>query len=60
MKLEPEWPHIYRTLLSRDLDQAEVISAANFKTALLRAGIYLDKITWRTLLTQFGGGRAGD
>ncbi len=53
-KLEYEWPSIYRTLVSRDLDQLEAVSVGDFKGALLRAGIYLDRESWKTILRHFG------
>ena len=55
-KLEYEWAHVYRTLLSRDLDQKEYVSASDFKAALLRTGIYLDKESWATIFKHFGSG----
>ena len=52
-KLEYEWPSIYRTLVSRDLDQKERVSLSDLKGALLRCGIYLDKENWKTVQRYF-------
>ena len=52
-KLEYEWPNVYRTLVSRDLDQMEKVSIPDFKGALLRSGIYLDKENWKTVMQFF-------